>query len=161
MTVLKKPCYATSDSAIITAVTTHASSNFLSTQSDACFHSIIFIVHMADQDFTHEMVFQNSGLLHKILSYGLYQRTRLYWHSFPSHPDPSEFSTNALGFIGILFQSQPNPSKFSTNALGSIGILFQVIRIPRNSLPTHSASLKFSPKSSRFIVILFQRIRSH
>ena len=36
-------------------------------------------------------------------------------------------------------------------ALDSIGILFQVIRIPRNSLPTHSASLAFFSKDIRIL----------
>ena len=147
MIVLKKPCYATWNSAIITAITTRASSNFLSTHSDACFHPIILIVHVADQDFTRDghskfkiqdcftksklwtLPTHSASLEFFSKSSGslgiLYQRTRLHWHSFPSHPDPSKFSTNALGFIGILFQ---------------------VIRIPRNSLPTHSASCKKVPR---------------
>ena len=158
-------------SVIITAVTSLASSNFFSTQSDACVHPIILIVHKTDQDFTHEIVIQNSGLLHKsqvMVSSNaldligiLFQRTRLHWNSLPSHPDSLEIFFNALGFIGILFQvirihwnslpSHPDSLEFSSNALGLNGILFQVIRIYWNSLPTHSASLEFSSNALGFI----------
>ena len=160
VTVLKKPYYATWHSAIIIAVTSLTSSNFLSTQSDACFHPIILIVHVADQDFTHEMVIQNSRSLHKFQvmdssnalgftgfsskSSGfisiLFQRTQLHWNSLPNHPDLLVFSTHALDFIGILFQ---------------------VIWIPRNSLPMHLALLAFFSQSSESLKILYQCTRLH
>ena len=157
MTVLKKSCYATWHSAIITTVTSLASSNFFSTQSDACVHPIILIVHVADQDFTDEIVIQNSKfrLAVQILSYRLFQCTQFHWKSLPSHPDSLEFSSNALSFIGILFQvtrlhwnSLPSHSaslEFSSN---SSGFIF-------NSLPTHSVSLEISSNTLGFIGILF------
>ena len=175
MIVLKKSCYATWDSAIMTAVTTRASSNFLSTQSDALFHPIILVVHVADQDFTHGIINQNSKfkIAPQIPSYGLigilFQRTRLHWNSFPRHPDLLEFS-NTLGLIGILFQhtrlhwnslpSHPNLLEFS-NTLGLIRILFQRTRLHWNSLPSHPDLLEFSSNALGFNRILSQVIRTH
>ena len=168
---MKKPYYATWHSIIITTVTSLASSNFLSTQSDACFHPIILIVHVADQDFTHEIVIQNSKfrIASQIPSYGLFQRTRLHWNSLLSHPDPLEFSSKSSGSIGILFQhtrlhwnsllSHPDPLEFSSNAFGFIGILFQRTRLHWNSLSSYPDPLKFSSNALGFIGILFQVIR--
>ena len=137
-------------STIITAVTSLASSNFLSTQSDACFHPIILIVHVADQDFTHGIIIQNSRLLHKSqvtistksLDFTgiLFQVIRIHWNSLLMHSTSLEFSSKSSGFIGILFQHSVS-LEFSFKSSGFIG----------NSLPTHSASLEFSSKSSGFI----------
>ena len=131
VTVLKKPYYATWHFAIITAVTSFTSSNFLSTQSDACFHPIILIVHVADQDFTHEMVIQNSRSLHKFQVMDSSNALGF-----------TGFSSKSSEFIGILFQ-RTRLHCFSSNALDFTGIPFQIIRIYWYSLPMQPSSLAF------------------
>ena len=160
-TVLKRPYFATWCSAIITAITFLTSSNFFSIQSDACVHPRILIIHVADQDFTQEIVIQNSNF--RIASQNLKLRT------LPTHSASLVFSSKSLGFIGILFKvirihwnslsTHSASLVFSSKSFGLTGILFQVTWFHWNSLQSHPNSLEFSVNALGFTGILFQHTR--
>ena len=99
VTVLKKPYRATWHFVIITAVTSLDWSNFLSTQSDACFRPKIFIGHVADLEFIHERVIQNSK--------SRIQNSKS-WKNLPTHSAPTGILSKSSGFMEKSF-----------NALGS------------------------------------------